>query len=130
MKKLIDHNNVQSADVGMMFVETQKSVQTNGSDLPTTVVELKHIRCEDYAETIEMPTTEDYRLEVMLRNGIIPKEVPCSGLLDSQDPTDLQNQGVEDTLFDRLSSVVDAQEAASKPAQAVSKPETEQHTTE
>ena len=108
MKCLIDRNFDQSKTSGQMVVMTSHDVLPEGSDIPVKIVEKKVVRCEDYAGSLDMPITSDYKLETMLRNGIVPEEVPCSGLLDSQDPTDLQNQGLGAAGFDKLAGIVDS----------------------
>lgn len=80
----------------------------------------------DVASQLDLPLDEDYKLDTMLKAGIVPQEVPVAGMLDSSDPTDLSNQGVGDVMFNRLCAVVDE----NKPAPAVSEPAPSQQTTE
>lgn len=69
----------------------------------TTFVEVVTENVQNFAETADMPESKDYQLEQMLKAGIVPQEVNCSGMLDSDDPLDLSNAGVVDSLLDGLS---------------------------
>lgn len=69
----------------------------------TTFVEVVTENVQEFAETADMPESKDYQLEQMLKAGIVPQEVNCSGMLDSDDPLDLSNAGAVDSLLDGLS---------------------------
>ena len=106
-----------SSDFGRMAVTTSSAQKRGKDDPPTIVVEVKDFNVSDYSEEIDMPLDKDYKLETMLRNGIVPEEVPVSGILDSSDPLDLSNSGVGDAIFDKLSSQV-----PNEPSKPVSEP--------
>lgn len=108
-----------SVTFGDMVISTPKSVVPKGSRTPIVTIETKHVDASEYAKTLQLPNDDDYKLEVMLRNGVVPEEVPVSGVLDSKDPLDLSNRGVADAMFDRLAESVPA-EPVSVPAEPVS----------
>lgn len=107
-----------SKTVNHMHVMKTKEV-SDGVGEPTTFIECREVDAKEYAKTLNLPSDDEYQLRDMLKAGQIPQEVPVSGLLDSQDPTDLRNQGVGDRIFDELSSQVKSQEPASEPASSV-----------
>lgn len=98
----------------IVTVPVTKVLSTKEVPEPTTYVEMKTKSVEDYAKSLALPKDEDYQLRDMIASGVIPEEVPVSGMLDSNDPLDLSNAGVGDQIFDRLSSQV--KEPASAPA--------------
>lgn len=69
----------------------------------TTFVEVVTEDVQEFAEKSDMPDSKDYQLEQMLKAGIMPKEVNCSGMLDSDDPLDMSNAGAVNGLLDGLS---------------------------
>lgn len=107
-----------SNTVNDMVLVQPKDVVLEGSTDPTTVIEIRKVNAHDYAKSINLPKDEDYQLRDMLKAGQLPEEVPVSGMLDSQDPTDLSNQGVGDVIFDRLASQVKSNEPAPAPEPA------------
>lgn len=107
-----------SKTVNEMVVLTPKEVTPKGSNTPTTFIEHKKVNVSDYSKSFNLPSDEEYQLRDMLKAGQIPQEVPVSGMLDSQDPTDLSNQGVGDAIFDRLASQVKSNEPAPAPEPA------------
>lgn len=106
-----------SSTVNDSIVVETKEVISKECPEPTTFVEVKKVNAIDYAKSLNLPKDEDYQLRDMLKAGQIPQEVPVSGMLDSQDPTDLSNQGVGDAIFDKLASQV--KEPAPEPAPSV-----------
>lgn len=82
-----DHGSRHIADIEVF---TSKEVETCGS--VSTVVERKVKNIHDYAKQLGLPTSEEYKLEAMLRAGHVPEAVPVSGMLDNPDPTSLDNQ--------------------------------------
>lgn len=100
-----------SARINEVVLPTSKVVSTKDNPEPTTYVEMKVHDVRDYAQRLGLPHDEDYQLRDMIAAGRIPEEVPVSGLLNSNDPTDIQNVGRGDAMFDRLQ---DAVEGASK----------------
>ena len=99
-----------------------KEVKEKGASEPTTYVEVKMVNISDSSLVKQMPKDSDYLLRDMIKAGQIPEEVPVHGMLNSQDPTDLSNQGVPEAILDRLSVEVSSepQKSASEP---VSTPE-------
>jgi hypothetical protein len=99
-------------------VPVSKAMQVKGSDEPVTIVEMKRVSEVDYAKSLGLPKSEDYQLRDMLAAGQFPEKVNVSGMLDSQDPTDPQNDGLGTALFDKLSDSVEepAPVPASEPA--------------
>lgn len=116
--KLVDRPSPGSVTFGQAAVSTSKEVLHKGSRVPVTLVEVTQCDITELSETLQMPKDEDYKLETMLRNGIVPEEVPVTGILDSPDPLDLSNQGVSDAMFRTLSEQV----GDKKPVEAVSEP--------
>lgn len=95
--QFVDHGSARIAEIDV-FVS--KEVKVNGAT--STVVEAKRKNIHDYAKSLGLPTSEEYKLETMLRAGHVPEVVPVSGMLDNPDPTALENVGVGDKLFDKL----------------------------
>lgn len=118
---LIDYSPRGSSIFGRTIQASTKSVIPKGSKLPVTYVEMKTLDVSELDEQVDMPLDEDYKLETMLKNGIIPEEVPVSGLLDSSDPLDLSNAGVADAAFSQLSSIAE-RSAAPEPAPVAPEP--------
>lgn len=112
----VDRGSVTVNDMTVMQI---KEVKSKDDSEPTTVVETKVVNAIDYAKTAALPKDEDYQLRDMLKAGQIPQEVPVHGMLDSNDPTDLSNQGVGDAILDQLSSQVKSVEPAVEPAPSV-----------
>lgn len=100
--------------VPMVTVPVTQIVSTKDCPEPTTYVEMKTKSVDDYAKSLGLPKDEDYQLRDMIASGRIPEEVPVSGVLDSNDPLDLSNVGVGDSIFEKLAAEVDSK--SSKPA--------------
>ena len=62
----------------------------------------KRCRIDEFSEEHPLPTSEEYTLDGLLASAAPLTEVACEHLLDSSDVLDLQNQGVQGTLFDTL----------------------------
>lgn len=107
-----DHGSRHIADIEVF---TSKEVETCGS--VSTVVERKVKNIHDYAKQLGLPTSEEYKLETMLRAGHVPEVVPVSGMLDNPDPTALDNQADVTGMFNDLRSM--------EPAPVVESPKTE-----
>lgn len=97
-----------SAHAGDIEVTTTKDVEIGGSI--TTIVEHVKKNVHDYAESLGLPTSEEYKLEEMLRAGHIPEAVPVSGMLDNPDPTALENQADVQGMFADFKSMEPAPE--------------------
>lgn len=102
-------------------VPVSKTVVTKDNPEPTVYIEMKTQTVEDYSKVLGLPRDEDYQLRDMIASGRIPDEVPVSGILDSNDPTDLQNIGREDAIMERLTADVDSR-AQRQPSTPVSTP--------
>lgn len=124
--RLVSHNDTRSDRVGLMTTFVSKNVLEKGSDVPVTMIEKKVVKAEDYAAGLDMPATRDYKLETMLAAGIVPQEVPTTGLLDSADPLDRSNDGLGTAILDRLDAALPHPE----PAPAVSEPAPSPQSTE
>lgn len=111
--QFVDRGSVRIADIDV-FVS--KEVKVNGST--STVVETKRKNIHDYAKSLGLPTSEEYKLETMLRAGHVPEVVPVSGMLDNPDPTALENQADVVGMFNDLQSM--------ESASVVESPKTEQ----
>lgn len=98
-----------SKTVGRTTIFKPVQVVAEGSDYPETRIEKKVVDVSEYARELGLPNSEDYRLEVMLRNGVTPEFVNVNGMLDSNDPLDRSNDGAGAVLFDRLQDVVELQ---------------------
>lgn len=110
-----------SGSVPMVTVPVSKTVVTKDNPEPTTYVEMKTQSVDDYAKSLGLPRDEDYQLRDMIAAGRIPEEVPVSGMLDSNDPTDLSNIGREDAIMQRLTDDVDSR-SQKQPSKPVSEP--------
>lgn len=99
----------------MVTVPVTKTVVTKEVPEPTVYVEMKTQSVENYAKSLALPKDEDYQLRDMIASGVIPEEVPVSGMLDSNDPLDLSNAGVGDRMFEHLQSQVKDPEPAPAP---------------
>lgn len=113
------HVDRGSVTVNDMTVMQTKEVKSKDGSEPTTVIECKTVNAIDYAKSIALPSDDEYQLRDMINAGQIPQEVPVHGMLDSNDPTDLSNQGVGDAILDQLSSQVKSEEPAVEPAPSV-----------
>lgn len=117
-RKSVEHAYSPSSGVpATAHVFKPVQVVSDGCTEPVTVVEEKEVLVEDLAQSLGLPSSDDYRLDVMLRNGLYPQEVNVHGMLDSSDPLDPSNVGAGATLFDRLQNIVEARKAT-EPAPA------------
>ena len=107
----------RSVGINKVVVPVSRSVKEKGSNDVTTFIEMKERDVREIAEEVGMPADENYQLRDMLAQGIVPEEVPVRGMLDSADALDLSNAGVEETLFNKVSSVVNASKKSAKPAE-------------
>lgn len=62
----------------------------------------KRCRIDEFSDEHPLPTSEEYTLDGLLASAAPLTEVACEHLLDSSDVLDLQNQGVQGTLFETL----------------------------
>lgn len=102
-KEVTKRHDLGSVEAGVITVTTSKEVEIDGS--PTTIVEHVKKNVHDYAESLGLPTSEEYKLEEMLRAGHVPEVVPVSGMLDNPDPTALENQADVQGMFADLKSM-------------------------
>lgn len=100
-----------SKTIGRTTIFKPVQVVTEDNPYPETRIEKKVVNVADYAQALGLPDSDDYRLEVMLRNGVAPEFVNVNGMLDSNDPLDTSNDGAGAVLFDRLQSIVEMHEA-------------------
>lgn len=107
-------------------VDVARSVEVMDHGVPTLHIEHKRVKMSDYAESLGLPRTEQYRLRDMLKSGYVPEEINVKGMLDNPDSSDTLKR---DELLDRLFSIGAktskpapapvVQEAAAAAAQAV-----------
>lgn len=71
----------------------------------STIVVTRVVDSMSYAEKLDMPTSDEYSLENMLNNGDIPREVPCSGLLNPDDESDPRVSSELSSMADELHSI-------------------------
>lgn len=102
--------------VNDMVCPQVKQVSQPGSSEPLSVVKMSVVDVRDVAERLALPCTDEYQLRDMLKAGVLPQEVPVSGILDSTDPTDPQNVGAAGSLY---SSLADRLPKDSEPSQPV-----------
>lgn len=95
-----------SVSINTCIVQQTKTVVTKDSPEPTQVVTTVEKDVNEVAESLGLPDSDNYQLRDMLKAGIMPEAINVSGLLDSDDPTDLCNIGVADSLFDALNGHV------------------------
>lgn len=91
-----------SVSVNTCVVQQTKTVVTKDSPEPTQVVTTVEKDVSEFAESLALPSSDNYQLRDMLKAGIMPELINVKGMLDSQDPTDLVNVGVADSLYDAL----------------------------
>lgn len=118
-----------SVTVNTCVFQQTKTVVTKDSPEPTQVVTTVEKDVSEVAESLGLPTSDNYQLRDMLKAGIMPEMVNVEGMLDSQDPTDLVNLGVADSLYDALNGriqTVQVTNPAPQPAKQVTEePKTE-----
>lgn len=83
---------------GDVRVEVPHTI-ANGDGSTTTFVTHKTVKIQDYSKSLDLPSSDEYKLEDILKTGQVPEEVPVSGLID-------QGISVRDlaNLFDRARS--------------------------
>lgn len=89
-----------AADIDVIDVQRTKVVEKDG--IATTFVETKRVKVSEYAETLGLPSDEQYQLRDMLKSGYVPEEINVRGMLDNPDTSDTS---VRDALIDRLFSI-------------------------
>lgn len=67
--------------------------------------EIRKISQEQKKDLASIPNVSDYQLEIMLKNGFKPLEVPVSGLLNSDDPLDSSNVNAVSNGMSKLESL-------------------------
>lgn len=118
-----------SVSVNTCVVQQTKTVVTKDSPEPTQVVTTVEKDVSEVAESLGLPTSDNYQLRDMLKAGIMPEMVNVEGMLDSQDPTDLVNVGVADSLYDALNGRLQTSQVIN-PAPQPAKQVTEEPKTE
>lgn len=101
-RKLPFYVQPTSVSVNTCVVQQTKTVVTKDSPEPTQVVTTVEKDVSELAENLALPSSDNYQLRDMLKAGIMPEMINVEGMLDSQDPTDLVNVGVADSLYDAL----------------------------
>ena len=116
LNPIFEPTSVNSATYAV-DVETKKDVIASDGSEPITLIERRKLSQDDYAKSLGLPNSENYQLRDMLAAGLMPEEVNCHGMLDSDDSSDLQNDGLGLSLFDKLSSMtkVSSSEPAPEP---------------
>lgn len=71
-------------DVSISPLVSTETFISDGSEYLTKKV----FNSTDYGSRLDMPSTDEYSLEIQLKNGDIPREVPVSGVLNPTDPSD------------------------------------------
>lgn len=85
-----------------MFVREERTLE-NGSE--RTELVYKVVSDDDYVNRRPLPTTKEYNLENMLRNGDMPQFVSPNGMLDDTDPTSEQFTNSRDALISQLGKI-------------------------
>ena len=93
----------QEVHVPFIKKETVKSKDSTGHSFETIVNEEHDIMV--VSPTLSMPTTEEYDLETMLKNGDIPREVPVTGILNPTDSSDPRVNAELSNMADQLHSL-------------------------
>lgn len=86
-----------SSDIDV--IDVQRAVEIEEDGVVTTHVETKRVKLSEYAETLGLPTDDQYQLRDMLKAGFVPEEINVHGMLDNPDPSDTETR---DSLLDRL----------------------------
>ncbi len=59
----------------------------------------------DYGSQLDMPTTDEYSLELQLKNGDVPREVPVAGVLNPTDSSDPRISAELSNMAEQLHSL-------------------------
>lgn len=59
----------------------------------------------EYGKDLDMPTSEEYSLDLLLKNGNVLNEIPCSGVLNPTDSSDPRVQSELSNMAEQLHSV-------------------------
>lgn len=82
----------QSSSLCDVLQPFSKTVEENG-DLKT-YVSYAPVNCRVLAARSDIPTSENYMLREMLKQGFVPAAVHVGNLFDSNDPLDSVNQNL------------------------------------
>lgn len=124
-RKLAPYVQPTSATVNTCIVQQSKTVVTKDSPEPTQVITTVEKDVTEVADNLRLPSSDNYQLRDMLKAGVMPEMINVEGLLDSQDPTDLVNVGVADTLYDALNGHVKQAQVPNPAPQPTEEPKTE-----
>lgn len=97
--------------IDVVDVEVPVEIEENG--VVTTHIETKRVNMREYAESLGLPTSDQYMLRDMLKSGFVPEAVNVHGILDNPDVSDTEER---DALLDRILSF---KGKADKPASEV-----------
>lgn len=87
-------------EFGSYPISVAKNVTSTSKSGVTTVFVQSEVKdVTDYGNTLDMPSSNEYSLEEMLKCGDIPREVPTVGLLT---PTDSCDPRVSSELSDMV----------------------------
>lgn len=78
--------------------------ETNVSDSMTFKTS-KVVDSYEHGKDIDMPTSEEFSLEMLLKNGNVLNEIPCSGVLNPTDSSDPRVQSELNNMAEQLHSV-------------------------
>lgn len=78
---------------------------TSESGVSTVFVQSDVKDVTDYGNTLDMPSSDEYRLEDMLKSGDVPREVPTVGLLTPTDSCDPRVSAELSDMVDQLHNI-------------------------
>lgn len=113
---------VPSAPPYVLSVPITKTVVSDSLTEPTPTISYAEKSVDEYSQSLMLPHDEDYLLRDMIASGNIPQEVPVAGILDSNDPCDIKNVGVTESLFNQLSSEVEKKVSEPSPSPSSAEP--------
>lgn len=94
---------VKQPECGSYPISVAKNVTSTSKTGVTTVVIQSEVKdVTDYGNTLDMPSSDEYSLEEMLKCGDVPREVPTVGLLTPTDSSDPRVSAELSDMVDQL----------------------------
>lgn len=94
-----------SDDTGFYPCEVSKTVATKEKGVYVEHIVKEIHDSKTYGSQLDMPTSDEYSLDTMLKNGDVPREVPVAGILNPSDSSDPRVASELASMAEQLHSI-------------------------